>query len=342
MVEQLKVIDTKRFSEQLRRRGVDVAERKVLMTRFLGSKQARDFNVPANCSGFGRIHHFRRQAQAGWLPNPLPIDPAAKALNLPKADEIEAQVFQNAICSWRCWYCFVDFDLLSANPDFSEFKTADELIDLYLAENFRRQVIDLSGGQPDLVPEWSLWFIEALKKRGILESVYVWTDDNLSNDYLWRYLSREQVTRLARCPNYGRVGCFKGFDEHSFSFNTQAHPSLFDQQFTLMSRLVRAGFDVYGYTTFTSDDVSQLAIKMANFVDRLQERVHPLFPLRTVPLKIAPFTPTMDRIGQRQETALNQQQETLEAWSEELSKRFSVEQLNKPITEHYLNRDLRP
>jgi uncharacterized Fe-S cluster-containing radical SAM superfamily protein len=334
MADSLKVINTAQFSDQLRRRGIKATEKKILTTRFSGSKQESDFTVPANCSGFGRIHHFKRQPLADWVPNPLPIDPAAKALGLGELDEIEAQVFQNAICSWRCWYCFVDFDLLSANPQFSEFKTADELIDLYLSETVRPRVIDLSGGQPDLVPEWSVWFIEGLANRGIQNSVYVWTDDNLSNDYLWRYLSPEQIARLARSPNYGRVGCFKGFDQHSFSFNTQAAPELFAQQFTLMRRLVSAGFDVYGYVTFTSDDAHQLQAKMANFVDRLQEDVHPLFPLRTVPLKITSFTPTRDRIGRDQERAFTLQQAAVTAWSEELRKRFSSEQLKMRITDH--------
>jgi uncharacterized Fe-S cluster-containing radical SAM superfamily protein len=340
MVQDIKLIDTAQFSEDLRRHGINAAEKKILITKFVGSKQEHDFSVPANCSGFGRIHHFKREPLPNWLTNPLPIDPAAKALKLGDVDEIEAQVFQNAICSWRCWYCFVDFDLLSANPRFSEFKTAGELIDLYLSESFRPRVIDLSGGQPDLVPEWSLWFIEGLANRGIQESVYIWSDDNLSNDYLWRYLSSEQIARLAHSPNYGRVGCFKGFDPHSFSFNTKAAPELFSQQFTLMRRLVRAGFNVYGYVTFTTDDGNQLHTKMAEFIDQLQEGVHPLFPLRTVPLKIVSFTPTADRVNWQQERAFSLQQDAVCAWSEELHKRFSSEQLGKRITDHDISEAL--
>lgn len=218
-------IDTEKFSTQLRRRGIRVDEQRVLVSTFRGTEQEKDFSVPANCAGFGRIHHFRRQQPPPWPSNPLPIDPASRALALGSLNEIEVQVFQNAICSWRCWYCFVDFELLSADPRFGEFKTADELLDLYIAEKLRPVVIDLSGGQPDLTPEWSYWFMEALTRRGIENSVYVWSDDNLSNDYLWHYLDSKQVARLAAFPNYGRVGCFKGFDERSFAFNTKAAPS---------------------------------------------------------------------------------------------------------------------
>jgi uncharacterized Fe-S cluster-containing radical SAM superfamily protein len=330
------IIDTEKFSAQLRRRGILIDEKKILLTKFVDTKQQTDFTVPPNCGGFGRIHHFRRHQGASWPDNPLPIDPAAKALNLGDLNQIEAQVFQNAICSWRCWYCFVDFELLSANHDFAEFKTMDELLDLYVSEATPPRLIDLSGGQPDLVPEWSWWFLEAADKRGLLDRVYVWSDDNLSNDYLWRYLKQEQISYLADCPRYGRVGCFKGFDQHSFSFNTKASPELFEQQFALMRRLVDSGFDVYGYATFTATDDSQIFQRMKDFVDRLQERVHDLFPLRTIPLRILPFAPTRDRVGKEEARALEIQQEATAAWSEELRRRYSLDQLNARITEHHL------
>ena len=50
-------------------------------------------------------------------------------------------------------------------------------------------VLDLTGGQPDLVPEWILWMMCELRARGLERKVYVWSDDNLSNDYFWRFLS---------------------------------------------------------------------------------------------------------------------------------------------------------
>ena len=330
------ILDTERFSASLRRRGIDLENRKILVTHFEDSDQAKDFTVPPNCAGFGRIHHFHRSQPTPWPENPLPIDPAAKALHLPASDILRTQVFQNAICSWRCWYCFVDFELLSANSKFSEFKSADELLDLYVAETDRPVVIDLSGGQPDLVPEWGLWFARALSRRNMLSSVYLWSDDNLSNDYLWRYLQPDEIQELAGLPNYGRVGCFKGFDSESFSFNTKAEPKLFAEQFALMKRLVQAGFDVYGYVTFTAVAETGIEAKMAEFVDRLQQ-VHPNFPLRTVPLRISVFTPTQARLGPDQEKALGLQERAVMAWNHELQQRFSEAELRKNITTHSLD-----
>jgi uncharacterized Fe-S cluster-containing radical SAM superfamily protein len=335
-VTQKGIIDTERFSTALRRRGIDTEGRRILVTHFDGSDQAKDFTVPWNCDGFGRIHHFRRVQGQGWPLNPLPIDPAADALALPAADIIKVQVFQNAICSWRCWYCFVDFDLLSANPKHAAFKSASEVVDLYLREPERSPVIDLSGGQPDLVPEWTLWVADEIYERGLARQVYLWSDDNLSNDFLWRFLTPNQLDRLSSYPNYGRVGCFKGFDEHSFSFNTLASPELFRNQFKLMSRLVKSGFDVYGYATFTSDLAEHIGLRMREFVDRLQSDVHALFPLRTVPLRVKEFTPTASRIKPEHRRALEIQQDAVSAWNEELEHRFTEELRSRPIFENRL------
>jgi len=329
-------IETKTFSATMRRKGIDLENKRVLITNYKNTTQSQDFTVPSNCGGFGRIHHFRRNQPAPWPSNPLPLEPAAKSLNLPESDLVRAQVFQNAICSWRCWYCFVDFEALSANRKFSEYKSAAELIELYLNETNRAHIIDLSGGQPDLVPEWSLWFVQELRRRKLDDMIFLWTDDNLSNDYLWRFLTPNQVRELVEFPNYARVGCFKGFDSESFSFNTMAEPAAFDEQFKIMKRLVETGFDVYGYTTFTTPTAGAIAEKMSEFVDRLQEQVHPNFPLRTVPLRIGEYTPTKARIGPAHARALELQEIAVEAWNFELSRRFSQEVRQKKVTEHRL------
>jgi uncharacterized Fe-S cluster-containing radical SAM superfamily protein len=331
-----KYIETENFSANLRAKGIDLEEKKILITKFDHSKQSEDLTLPPNCKSFGRIHHFKRSMGIGYPLNPLPIDPALNTLNLPASDLIQVQVFQNAICSWRCWYCFVDFSLLSADPKHSEFKSAAELVDLYLAENVPPPIIDLSGGQPDLVPEWSLWFADEINKRQLSDKVYLWSDDNLSNDYLWRYLSPKEVSRLASYKNYGRVGCFKGFDEESFSFNTKARPELFDQQFKLMRKLVDTGFDVYGYATFTSHSSKDLKTKMSEFIDRLQNEVHQYFPLRTVPLRILEFTPTKQRMNEDHVRAIEIQKEAMDIWSYEIERRFSADLRNKKIFEHKL------
>ena len=259
-------INTDSLSARYRKQSIDLDGRRLLITNFHNTEQEKDFSEPSNAIGFGRIRHFHRITSPGWPANPLPIDPACRALGLPRVDTIRAQAFQNASCNWRCWYCFVPFDLLGANRKYSDWLSSAQLIDLYLSQTDPPRMFDLTGGQPDLVPEWIPWMLDELKNRGLDQNTYVWSDDNLSNDYFWRFLSNKERELIVTYKNYGRVCCFKGFDRESFSFNTAAEPELFDRQFELMKRLISTGVDLYAYATITTPSVTHVSDHMRRSV----------------------------------------------------------------------------
>lgn len=331
------MIDTDSFSARLRERAVRLESRELLVTNFSGSGQESDLTDPPNCGGVGRIRHFSRTTSDGWPENSLPIDPASAFLGLGRADAIRAQVIQNAACNWRCWYCYVPFNLLSANEKRSAWVTAEILVERFLAETDRPDMVDLTGGQPDLVPEWIPWTIEALETAGVANSVYLWSDDNLSNDYFFRFLSKEIQHRVAEHPGYGRVCCFKGFDNDSFSFNTKAAPELFDRQFELFSRLLGTGMDLYAYATFTSPTAEALPASMVKFVDRLQ-RVSEALPLRLIPLEISEYGPVVPRLRDDYRVAMEVQQAAIAVWQNELERRFTEAERRTPINEVQLGR----
>ena len=243
-------------------------------------------------------------------------------------------VFQNE-ATVHCWYCFVDFSLLSADPKRSEMITPKQLLQIMIDEKVNSQVIDLSGGQPELVPEYALWFLEARKELGLEQSHFVWADDNLSTDYTWRYLSEAEIAFMAKTPGFARVGCLKGFDAESFTFNTRAYGSLFNQQIELLGRFVEAGFDQYGYITITTMNTDDLPGKMARLLDKIQNRVHPNFPLRIVPLRIFGFNANANRYSQRAEA---NQFRALESWLAEMQRRFSATELSTLINEVNIRR----
>jgi uncharacterized Fe-S cluster-containing radical SAM superfamily protein len=325
-------INTEQVSEKLRAKAIDVARQKILVTRLAGSKQEPDIHEPINCDGFGRIRHFRRQTAEGWPENPLPIDPAANRLGTSQGQVLKAQVFQNAACNWRCWYCYVPFELLSANPKTSAWLSAGEILDLYESLSERPKVIDLSGGQPDLTPEWVPWMMRELRRRGLDASVFLWSDDNLSNDYFWKFLAADEIDLVRSYRNYGKVCCFKGFDPISFSFNTGASPELFDQQFQLFRQYAELDIDLYAYTTFTSPCGEGIHRAMARFVDKLQE-IHPHIPLRTIPLEIRTFSAMQSRVKCEHEKAIHVQTEAIACWNYELNRRFSASARQRPIYE---------
>ena len=325
------MIDTDAYSRRLRGLAVDPANRSLLISDLRGTAQEDDLTEPVNCGGYGRIHHFTRHTSPGWPANPLPIDPAASALGLETgAPMTRAQVFQNAVCNWRCWWCYVPFELLSGSPKHSAMLPAGLLVDFYLGVEDRPPVLDLSGGQPDLVPEWVLWTLQALDERGVTDA-YVWSDDNLSNDYFWTCLTPGERQYIAGHPRYGRVACFKGFDPESFAFNTRAAPGLFDRQFTLFRRLAATGMDIYCYATFTAPSADGLAGKMRCFVDRLQQ-IGQRLPLRVIPLEIEVWGPVGPRMRGPHERSLAVQEEAIAAWTTELGSRFTAAELAMPIT----------
>lgn len=331
---KMNLIDTASFSANLRSKAINRDSEKLLIARLKDSRQENDLSEPVNCGGVGRIRHFKRGTSHGWPSNPLPIDPAAKKLGLPRQEVVRAQVFQNAACNWRCWYCYVPFDLLKADEKRGIWLTSDEMLTLYTSEPSPPLIIDLSGGQPDLTPEWVPWMMKALDNRGLSGTTYLWSDDNLSTDYFWSKLTTPEIDRVLNYKNYGKVGCFKGFDASSFSFNTRAAPELFDNQFNLFERIIRTGLDIYGYATFTSNDEKNIDTKMHDFVDRLQS-ISRLLPLRLIPLQVSSFGAIVSegRIGAEQLRSMAIQGEAIQRWNSELEKRFTIAERKLPIYE---------
>ncbi|HEV2747044.1 MAG TPA: hypothetical protein VGW34_07065, partial [Allosphingosinicella sp.] len=206
------LIDTACQTERMRARIIRPASREILVSRISGSDQEKDLTSPVNANGLGRVRHFQRVTEPGWPDNPLPLVPAAAALGHAPPERMLAQVFQNAACAWRCWYCYVPFELLGGHQRSAQWVTAEELVARYGALSERPPILDLSGGSPDLTPEWVVWTMDALDAAGLTEETYLWSDDNLSTDLLFTDIDHHQRRRLATYPHYGRVCCFKGFD----------------------------------------------------------------------------------------------------------------------------------
>jgi len=243
------------YFTQCRETVYDKALNSFLLSRIISSEQESDLSKPPNCDGYGRIRHFRRFIADDWGNDPLPLDPCIKALKLDNLDILETQVFQIASCNLNCWYCFVPDTLKIAKPDQSKWFNCDEMIDLFVSEKSNIRIIDLSGGNPDLVPEWILYTMKALEKRGLHDSIYLWSDDTLTTDYTFSYLKPSDLSYMQSYPNYGKVCCFKGYDQYSFSFNTLLPTSFFDNQFDLFARYMELKLNLFGYVTFTTDNI---------------------------------------------------------------------------------------
>lgn len=325
-------IDSDRFASKLRKSLVDVGERKVLLARISGSLQARDRYTLTNSGGMGRVREFSNFSMHLSKARSFDGRPVPLLRGHPTDSTVRSQVFQLAGCNWRCWYCYVDDVLLEGKASSGSYLSAAEMVEAYLLLPNRPLAIDLSGGQPDLIPEWTLWVLEEIDRRGLRGSVLVWQDDNLSSEMLWDVLTGEQIDYMARFEGHSRVGCLKGFDDLSFSYNTLAPPHMYERQFSLLARLLRHGFNVYAYATFTAPPGHCTRARMSQFVDKLQE-IHPLLPLRTIPLQIRAFSATAARTTADHEASLTEQLRAGEFWDQILAERFSMRQLQCPYEE---------
>ncbi|MDE6604829.1 MAG: 4Fe-4S cluster-binding domain-containing protein [Clostridia bacterium] len=310
---------------------IDLENQKILISNFLGTEQEQDLSEPPNCNGFGRIRHFRRSQSNNWVDDPLPIDPATHFFGLSeRLAEIRTQVFQMAYCNMACWYCFVPNNLKNATR--GKWISVSELLDLLLREDNTPKVIDLSGGNPELTPEWTYWFMKELTNRNLNKKFYLWSDDTLSTESMFEYMKEDEIQFMANYEGYGKVCCFKGFDPYSYSFNSSISNKFYDSQFIRFKKYFDMGFDTYGYITLTTDNLYNVKSNIVKFMDKLQA-IRDWLPLKIVPLKIVKFTPTCSRIGIKQEDAIKNQFVVLEVWKEEIEKRFSAMDRAKNIVD---------
>jgi len=312
------------LSQRIRNKIIDIPSKRIRIANLVDTPQEKDLKKRPTCDGFGRVHHFERATDDRWPPNPLPMDPACKALGLPPTNLMTAHVFQCAGCDSHCWYCFVPPELLNGNPDRSAWFTASEMLDLYLAQPDPPKMIDLSGGEPGLVPEWVLWMMHELEDRQLDSSVYLWSDDNLTCNYFWTVLTDKQREFLCSYRKYGKVACLKGFSSESFAFNTSLDSSLFQRRIHNLRQYVALDLDLYVYVTLTAPSIGRVKDEMSWFVDLLQD-LNPNLPLRTVPLLIRNYTPTKARLTTERLLAFENQYAAAECWIDELSRRYSPE-----------------
>ena len=313
------LIPTGQMVTTMRDRVLDVGRARLLISDLDRSRHENDLTLPPNAGGLGRRRHFRRRTVDGWPDNPLPIVPASRWLGIESPEAMQAQVFQLAACAWRCWYCYVPFELLSADMARSRWVDASTLLRLYLEEQDRPFILDLSGGSPDLAPEWIGWTMDAIEREGAQRELYLWSDDNLSTDLLLR----ERGDLLERLEHYGcgygRACCIKGFDPASFSFNTKASADGFDEQLRILDGYARTSLDLYLYITLTAVPRVGDEGLVTDFVQRLAA-IREDLPRRTVPLVITRFTSMLDRIDGEHATALEHQWRLLEAWQDGMTR----------------------
>lgn len=274
----------------LRNKVFDLDGQSLKLVSFSGTKQAEDSYTRADPSGLFRVRHFKSFSMHAQ-PQGKPISPRYNCILKRKARSHEKEwktiCLQMIGCSWRCWYCYVDVNLLSGNSKGGIFLTFQEMAKIVLDSVDDSHILDLTGGQSDLIPEWPLVLANEIGNSGSENSnFHIRSEDNLNNDFLWRFLTDRKISELANSPLYTRIGCFKGFNEESVLSSTKtAVAGSYSTQIEVAKRLFSSGFDPFYYVVFPVSHTQNLESDIRHFFQDLQTIVEWL-PLRVVPLKL--------------------------------------------------------
>lgn len=318
------------YYEKLRRKIVNVNNRSIRLTKISGLEESKDKNCHINCEGYGRLRKYKNFSL--FLCNE--VDGLNKKLlrGLPQnTKEFTTQVFQIAGCNMRCWYCFVDDCILSVEGEQLQWIEIKHMIDIYENEKYKSPILDLSGGQPDLVPEWCYWVMLELEKRGLKDTVYIWLDDNLTTiDILEKHLSQNQIRYMACFPKHSRACCFKGYDDLTFKYNTRNSIITIEDQINAFQKLYNYGFDIYAYMSLTGPKGYADIQKIDTFIKKIR-KIDINLPLKIIPLKINEFTVTRNRMNDDYTQSLYEQIRAYEIWKKVMSMYYTKSELEKPF-----------
>ena len=314
--------------EMLRSKIVDIEKRAVKVTNFAGLEESLDNNCYVNCKGLGRIRKYKNFNL--FLDNMQATEKRLLRGVDPTLQEFQTQVFQLVGCNMRCWYCFVDDCILAANNNNSEWLLVSEMVDSFVKENDNPLIIDLSGGQPDLVPEWCYWVMEEIEKRNLKNKVYVWIDDNLTTmEVMEECLTSDQISYMAQFPKHSRACCFKGYNDETYSFNVRTKYKSLKEQIYSFRKLYSYGFDIYAYISLTGPKGSANERDIELFINEIQS-IHPMLPLRIIPLKIKEFEVTSGRMNKVYEEAMQEQYKAYIIWKRIIERRYTKKEIKLP------------
>jgi len=353
-MKELKGFDPIKRAEEIRPRMINSKNKKVLLASFTGVSQAKDIPMRRIIGDYFRIkiyekpeeiekglHNFRQEPagiaacrlkqsiQKQSLKRGLLTSPNIKECN-------GAFIAQINGCNLKCWQCYVDDVNKSANPKYGRFFSAEEILIEFLVESRKAQflidpdrkvnILRLSGGDPFLVPEIIVWIIEAAEKFGLENYIYFWVDTNLaSGDFYWKYLTNKQREKIRNFKNIGFMGCYKGYDEESFTKTCGAAPKFFNEQFKMHRRLIKEELDVYSYFyPLVYSDYSDRKLRkcLVLFINRLQKEVNLLAPLRLTTPYTKIYSPTQNRLTPERKKSLELQYAATKIWKEEIKKQF--------------------
>lgn len=252
-----------------------------LFANLLGTKEAEDSYHQINHGGFGRVRNFKNFL----FHVETDIRERRKFFRLNAAGEwcsqFQSQVFQIGICTLKCWYCFVDRENLDGTNPYSAYLKPKDILQMFLESWPNIRNLDISGGSPDLCPEFVLELLCEIERAGLKEKITIWVESNLDVNYYCK-LPRKKIEYMAAFPNFHLLCSLKGWDSPSVAFNTRNTAS-FDQQLDGLRFFYQHNFSLSVYLVFVgktianNKEVTELFNQLKRISRKLPEQCIPIY-----------------------------------------------------------------
>ena len=166
-------------------------------------------------------------------------------------------------CPNRCWHCYLPKELFTMSTDARDrwkYCSGEEIVRSFLDQrqadhrnDKKSNVLRITGGEPFLLPELIYECLKVLKKEGLEEEVFLWTETNLlpfvgrsGQAFMDRTHEKEILTELASFGNLAVHPCFHGLDANEFDDITGTKFSVtLEDQLAGVKRLTDAKISVY-------------------------------------------------------------------------------------------------
>lgn len=256
-------------------------ERAVLFANILETKEAEDFYHCVNHDGFGRIREFTKFSM--HIETELIKHRKFIRINGEGrwSEQYLSQVFQIGVCPLRCRYCFVDRQNLDGTNKNSVFLQPEDIIGMFLETWPDIRNLDLSGGSPDLFPEFLFGLLHEIERVGLKGKITIWSESNLDTRFYSR-LSKGMMNYIITFPYFHLLCSLKGWDSESVLYNTQ-NTMNFEEQVKGIEFFCRKHFPISVYLVFignrvaTLEDIRKLYVRLKNIDMRLPEWCIPLY-----------------------------------------------------------------
>jgi uncharacterized Fe-S cluster-containing radical SAM superfamily protein len=197
------------------------------------------------------------------------------------------------LCPNDCWHCYLPHKLYVGKADSatrSEPLTSEDIVDRFLIQrttDYRNDkhsnVLRITGGEPFLLPELIVECLRIIRKRGLEEDVFVWTETNLEpfmgkpgEAFMDLEENKRILDELSNFKNFLVHPCFHGLDQSEFKMITSRGENIsLDDQVDAIKRLFDANIDIY--PTYGSNVCNPRNAK--NLYKKLSE-INPQLPLR--------------------------------------------------------------